>query len=136
MKCTICGKEIKGYGNSAYPVTEGKCCEDCNMKVVLPVRIFNANINSSEWAMIITPEEVKLVKPNDKYFTLKDLQEIVEGYIEVVASKYAGMLEVVNEEGLLKGLKPNKLAHHILGKNYVGNVLLTPIAIFEKPEED
>ncbi len=38
-KCCICGKKIKGYGNEAYPVKEGgRCCDECNIKVVIPVR--------------------------------------------------------------------------------------------------
>ena len=39
MKCVICGKEIKGYGNNAEPVKNGKCCGECNMKIVVPKRI-------------------------------------------------------------------------------------------------
>lgn len=40
-KCVICGKEIEGYGNNAEPVKKGKCCDECNMTVVLPARIKN-----------------------------------------------------------------------------------------------
>lgn len=40
--CCICGKEIKGWGNNPYPVKEkGECCDDCNSKYVIPMRIFN-----------------------------------------------------------------------------------------------
>lgn len=39
MKCVICGKEFQGYGNNAMPVKEGRCCEDCNVYVVIPQRI-------------------------------------------------------------------------------------------------
>lgn len=42
MKCCICGKEIRGYGNNPYPVVkdEGKvCCDHCNQTVVIPARI-------------------------------------------------------------------------------------------------
>lgn len=30
MKCCICGKEIKGYGNSSFPAGSGICCDECN----------------------------------------------------------------------------------------------------------
>lgn len=40
--------------------------------------------------------------------TLEKLQELVEGYIEVVpANDDKSILMIVNEEGRLKGLKPN-----------------------------
>ena len=45
MKCTICGLEIKTDsdgiwygGHNAEPVNEGRCCEKCNIKMVIPAR--------------------------------------------------------------------------------------------------
>lgn len=37
-KCVICGAEITGHGNSAAPVENGRCCDACNMEVVVPAR--------------------------------------------------------------------------------------------------
>lgn len=37
--CSICGKKYKGYGNNARPVNGGRCCDDCNFKIVIPKRI-------------------------------------------------------------------------------------------------
>lgn len=34
MKCSLCGKEIEGYPNEGYPLTEGKVCDKCNWKVI------------------------------------------------------------------------------------------------------
>ena len=39
MKCSICKDEIKGYGNNAEPVNGGRCCDKCNMEVVIPARL-------------------------------------------------------------------------------------------------
>ena len=39
MKCVICGQKFSGYGNNAEPVARGECCDDCNLKVVVPARI-------------------------------------------------------------------------------------------------
>lgn len=42
MKCCICGKEIKGYGNNPYLVVKKdgkKCCDECNITKVIPARI-------------------------------------------------------------------------------------------------
>ena len=42
MKCCICGKEFEGWGNDPCPVVmdeDAKCCDKCDMEVVLPARI-------------------------------------------------------------------------------------------------
>lgn len=45
IECSICGdklsKDINGFSNShnPEPVTDGRCCDECNLKVVLPYRI-------------------------------------------------------------------------------------------------
>ncbi len=36
--CSICGEEYVGYGNNAHPVNNGRCCDICNMLVVIPTR--------------------------------------------------------------------------------------------------
>lgn len=39
-KCCICGKPIDGFGNDPYPyVLSGLCCNECNIKTVIPYRI-------------------------------------------------------------------------------------------------
>lgn len=42
QKCSICGKNYDGYGNNAQPVNNGRCCDECNFKVVIPIRIKKA----------------------------------------------------------------------------------------------
>lgn len=38
--CCICGEPIDGYGNNPEPYTaEGKCCDGCNLKFVIPARL-------------------------------------------------------------------------------------------------
>jgi len=38
--CCICGEESYGYGNNPYPVKDdGRCCDSCNAKFVIPARI-------------------------------------------------------------------------------------------------
>ena len=41
MKCCICGKEIdEVHSNNPYPyMTEGRCCNECNEKHVIPARM-------------------------------------------------------------------------------------------------
>ena len=44
--CVICGREFDGYGNNAEPVKPGKCCDKCNLNVVIPERIIAAKHNA------------------------------------------------------------------------------------------
>ena len=40
MKCCICKKPIEGYGNNPFPVwPTGRCCDDCNVTIVIPARM-------------------------------------------------------------------------------------------------
>jgi len=44
LLCSICFKPIPPkhewkYGNNAAPVNEGRCCDKCNERVVIPARI-------------------------------------------------------------------------------------------------
>lgn len=44
LKCSICGNIIKpnwfGWadGNDAQPINNGRCCDECNSRYVIPVR--------------------------------------------------------------------------------------------------
>lgn len=39
-KCCICGREFEGWGNNPWPVeSEGECCDECNIEIVIPARI-------------------------------------------------------------------------------------------------
>ena len=42
--CCLCGKEKEGFGNNPYPLCkendfESRCCDDCNISLVIPARI-------------------------------------------------------------------------------------------------
>jgi hypothetical protein len=37
--CSICGKGYHRWGNNAWPVNDGRCCDDCNAMEVIPARI-------------------------------------------------------------------------------------------------
>lgn len=47
MKCCLCGKEFEGYGNNPSPIEvyyssigeSGRCCDECNSNIVIPIRI-------------------------------------------------------------------------------------------------
>lgn len=78
QECVICHKPFEGYGNNAEPVAEGRCCDECNTKVVIPARIEEMNKHKkldeakekdeaeekAEPEELIEPEE-KQVEPED-----------------------------------------------------------------------
>ena len=64
---------------------------------------------------------------------LNKLQSAVGGYVEIVQTRL-DMTFVVNEEGMLLGLKPNYLASSLAGMLMLGNVLL--VKPNELAEED
>lgn len=37
--CSICGDPYRGFGNNAWPVNDGRCCDVCNALRVVPLRI-------------------------------------------------------------------------------------------------
>ena len=34
-ECVLCGKNYSGFGNNAMPLAAGRCCDKCNMKVIM-----------------------------------------------------------------------------------------------------
>ena len=45
--CSICGEKYTGFGNNAYPINNGRCCDQCNDTVVIPERIKKMSEKSS-----------------------------------------------------------------------------------------
>ena len=37
-------KKYEGYGNNAMPVNKGRCCDECNISIVVPTRIANYRV--------------------------------------------------------------------------------------------
>lgn len=51
--CCICGKPYHNHGNNARPFMDGRCCNECDTKYVLPYRIshydeYQAQMGQSE----------------------------------------------------------------------------------------
>lgn len=67
-----------------------------------------------------------LVVPNKgTRFTLKEVQEIVGGYVERVRLPHKAVM-LVDEEGKLKSKPVNQAASEVAGQTIVGDVLLLP----------
>ena len=69
--CCICGKKIDALvssktgeevwtkGHNAKPVKDGRCCSDCNNKIVLPLRIMNSISNKVQEISDLSTDAVK-----------------------------------------------------------------------------
>ena len=109
MKCCICGKEImEKYGNNPWPVKEeGECCDDCNIKYVIPARIeMSTQEVDTITALLVEPgRQPRTVEIANE---LKSLQDAVGGYIEVVYPFKDPVCLIMNEEGKIIGLPQNR----------------------------
>jgi hypothetical protein len=75
----------------------------------------------------ISGEKENIEPENGKTFSLKELQEAVGGYIQLVSindGEYAGKLMICDEEGLLKANQLNEEATRIAGQQIVGQVII------------
>ena len=58
-KCCICGREFNGFGNNANPIREGNCCDYCNSRFVLPIRLSKLTQNKPTYEIAKNLEEFK-----------------------------------------------------------------------------
>lgn len=72
-------------------------------------------------AILITTDGITEIDIENK---LEELQKAVDGYIEAVRLPFQDSVMIVNEEGLLLGLKINILASEIANEPIVGNALI------------
>ena len=71
------------------------------------------------------------ILPNVSISTLKEMQELVGGYIEFVYTEKKLVL-IVNEEGLIISLPVNQMASEIADQVIVGDVIEVPESEFQK----
>lgn len=46
LKCCICGQTMLDHGNNPFPIkSEGRCCDSCNRKFVIPMRFIQLAVN-------------------------------------------------------------------------------------------
>lgn len=57
--CCICGEEIIGYGNNAAPYKDGRCCDACNLKFVIPARLalFGHHLDESTFSYLFKTDK-------------------------------------------------------------------------------
>ena len=132
-KCSICKKSFEGYGNNPSPFSGKVCCGDCNQNYVVPLRIYQITKEPKNAVLFKDDGTVTTVTPKNGYFTLEELQSLVEGYIELYPARYLNHYIVCDEEGMLKRKKRNESCRSLTGIGLLGNILLCPEKIIEEP---
>jgi len=126
MKCSICKKEIKEHSNNAQPYKSGDCCDECNFKYVLPLRVFLTGSVKDQVLIISTVGKIAYQKIDTDELLLETSQKIVEGYIEFYPIKDDNFYYLVDEEGILQEKKANPLALKLFNIKVVGTLLVCP----------
>jgi hypothetical protein len=100
-RCDICNKKFSGYGNNPAPLRASICCDECNLKIVMPLRFYESIKEPSNALLFKQDGTITSIKPKDAYFTLKELQALLGGLIELYPKRLHDHLIVCNEEGFL-----------------------------------
>ena len=126
MKCAICGKEIKGVGHNPSPFRGTRCCDECN-KYVIIARGFLSGLQTNMIMILGTDNSVSFqLNRTKENVTLKELQKLAGGFIEMYPLEDDKFYYIVDEEGLLKERPYNELANDLFGIDVVGNLLVVP----------
>jgi hypothetical protein len=100
------------------------------------IQLLNEQTKMENAVVILKPkrDEIEKVEFQTKP-TLKDLQTLVGGYIEVVPknsfTEQFEYLFLVNEEGIMRQLDFNHLAYRLFGDKLYGNVLIVKPEVLE-----
>lgn len=65
-KCVICGKDFDGWGNNAWPIKDGICCDECNAEKVIPERLKQLNLKEEKEIPDISVKDNTLTVDIDK----------------------------------------------------------------------
>lgn len=52
MNCSICSNTFEGFGNNPWPFDQNKedrCCDDCNIRFVIPARLKLTTYGGETW---------------------------------------------------------------------------------------
>ncbi len=86
--CCICKLPIDGFGNNPAPFKGNRCCDKCNQNYVIPLRIYSISKEPTSAVLFKTDGTVSTIKPKNRYFTLKELQDLVDGLIQILELKH------------------------------------------------
>ncbi|MCL2521271.1 MAG: DUF3846 domain-containing protein [Erysipelotrichales bacterium] len=131
--CSLCEKSIMEDAIKSE-VFDGKTfCSKC-MNKIMPLKMFLENESPKHALLFKTEGTVEVIRPKDEHFILEEIQKCVNGLIQIYPTPYKEKLIVCNQEGLLKRLPINTWFEKLFQIKLIGDILLCPQAIFERPE--
>lgn len=86
MNCCICNKKITRYGNNAQPFAEGICCDDCNIRVIIPLRLLEREVNNMDYPETqdlpsYIPGYEEWLEENTREYDEEDFEDMYEEYL-------------------------------------------------------
>lgn len=128
--CDLCGRKIHGKGNNPAPFNGEICCDECNEGLVKPLRS-HLKGTMPKTLLVVNPSGVLIyIDVEGEGASLKELQYLVDGYIEVYPKEDDLFVYIVDEEGLLKKREYNQPAKDLFGVDVVGPLVLCPKRLF------
>lgn len=131
-RCDICQKRFSEYGNNPCPFSGSVCCDKCNEKLVVPMRIYESIKEPSSAVLFKIDGTLERIKPKDKHFTSEELQILVKGKFGIYPEKIKGHLIICNEKVISTKFAPNHLFKKYSEFTLVSDVLLCPKSILEE----
>ena len=98
--CVICGEEFIGYGNNPYPIKEdGRCCNDCNTKVIKKrlEKLQEIDTMSDPRANLITGKLEDLVSDLEESEVLSVIVMILEFYTYKFKKDFSSTLSLIKK---------------------------------------
>lgn len=124
--CDLCKKEFEGVGHKTAPFHGNCCCDECNETIVKELNLFLEGKLKNRMLVVGINGPLIYVDIDDTTSVLKELQFLVDGYIELYPIHNDYFYFVVNEEGLLKNMPYNHLAKELFDIDVVGVLVLCP----------
>ena len=130
-KCDLCGNKFEGPGHNPAPFNRDICCDECNNNLVLRLRLYLTGTEPNTLLVIEPNGTLIYVDLEGDTASLKELQRLVGGYIEVYPKEDENFVFIVDEEGLIKHKPYNVLVKELFDIDVVGPLVLCHRSKFE-----
>lgn len=103
-KCILCDKDFEGMGNNAKPLADGRCCDECNLRKVIPARLEGKSLDDLKDAQITTNKDSDSINTDEVFFRGLQIPENDRLKHYQLVKKYWNikMNNTINEEDLIK----------------------------------
>ena len=86
-RCDICDKKFTGYGNNPTPLRGSVCCDECNLKIVVPIRIYQSTKEPTNALLFKQDGSVTKIKPKRHILHPKRVTNACRGLNRTISKK-------------------------------------------------